>query len=57
MMPPVSISSKAAAAMRGFALNAVAGDAGLVADDGAAIPQNGVEQSRFAGVGAADDDH
>ena len=39
----------------GFAVEAVAGDAGLVADDGAARSDQPVEQRRFADVGAADD--
>ncbi len=39
----------------GFAVKAVAGDAGLVAYDGAARSHQAVEQRRLADVGAADD--
>ena len=38
----------------GFAIEAVASDAGLVADDGAARSDETVEERRFADVGAAD---
>ena len=38
----------------GFAVETVAGDAGLVADDGAARSDEAVEERRFADVGAAD---
>ena len=56
MMPPVSISSNFAAAVGGFAVDAVAGDAGLVAHDRAALADDGVEESGLADIGPADDD-
>src|SRR6185436_13446188 len=44
------------AAMISLAADPVARDAGLVADDRAALSEDGIEQRRFADVGAADDD-
>ncbi len=44
------------AAPLGLAVDAVAGDAGLVGDDGAARAGQTVEESGLAHVGAADDD-
>src|SRR5207249_1253375 len=44
------------AAPFGFAVNAVAGDAGLIGDDGAARAGQAIEERRLAHVGAADDD-
>ncbi len=40
----------------GFAVDAVAGDAGLVGDDGAARAGQAIEERGLADVGAADDD-
>ena len=40
----------------GFAVDAVAGDAGLVGDDGAARAGEAIEERGLADVGAADDD-
>ncbi len=39
-----------------LAIDAVAGDAGLIADDGAAAAGESVEEGGLADVGAADDD-
>jgi hypothetical protein len=41
----------------GQAMEAVAGDAGLVAHDGAALPRNAVKEGRFSDIWAAHDDH
>jgi hypothetical protein len=43
------------AAPLGFAVEAVARNAGLVADDGAARSDDAVEERRFAHIRAADD--
>jgi len=45
-----------AAAPFGFAVDAVAGDAGLVGDDGAARAGEAIEERGLAHVGASDDD-
>ena len=54
-MPPVSTMRRWRSAPFGVAVEAVAGDAGLVADDGAARAHDAVEQRGLADVGAADD--
>src|SRR3954452_2121160 len=41
----------------GFSVNAIAGDAGLVANNGAAISQNGIKQSGFSDIRATHNYH
>ena len=48
---------EAAAPVIGDALNAVARDAGLVADNGAALPGDAIEQGGFSDVRPAHDHH
>ena len=48
---------EAPAVVFGEAVQAVAGDAGLVAHDGAALPGNAVKEGRFSDIGPAHDDH
>src|SRR5581483_11204128 len=47
--------AEVASAPLGFAVEAVAGDAGLIADDGAAASNDAVEERGLADVGASDD--
>ena len=54
-MPPVSTTSKGLPSHIGGAVDAVAGDAGFVGDDGAARAGEAIEERGFADVGAADD--
>ena len=54
-MPPVSTMRSLHASPVGLAVEAVAGDAGLVADDGAARTDEPVKERGLADVGAADD--
>jgi len=54
-MPPVSTISRARAAPFGFAIDAVAGDAGFVGDDGAARAGQAIEERGLAHVGASED--
>ena len=53
--PPVSTSRNGAALPLGLDLLAVAGDAGLLLDDGVAAADDAVEERRLADVGAPDD--
>ena len=54
-MPPVSTSVKALSAPFGLGGDAVAGDAGLVVDDGDAPAGDAIEQGGLADIGSADD--
>ena len=54
-MPPVSTTRAVLAGPLDFAVDAVAGDAGLIADDGAAGAGEAVEERGLADVGAAAD--
>ncbi len=49
--------AEAFAAIFDLAVNAVAGNAGLIADDGSPVAQDRIEQGRFANVGPPDDDY